>query len=126
MKKALKILAALPALLFIVFGLRWMIAPEGMAKELGMPLLEGMGLSSQLGDVGSFFLGGGIMVMIGIITERRDWLYAATLLVAGAAVFRTVAWLAHGAPFAVTSIAVEVTITVILIATAAQFKPTQK
>jgi hypothetical protein len=60
MNKALKIVTALPALLFIIVGFRWLLAPAGVAAEFGMPLLDGLGGSTQIGDIGAFFLGGGL------------------------------------------------------------------
>lgn len=83
MNKILKVVVALPALLFILLGVRWLADPAGAAKELGMPLLEGLGLSSQMGDVGSFFLSCGVMVLLGIYTQRRDWLFAASRIETG-------------------------------------------
>ena len=123
MKTTMKVITALAALLFISIGVRWAVAPAGVAEEFGMPLLQGMGLSTQIGDLGSFFLCGGLMGLIGIYTERRDWLYAAAMLLTGTAIFRTIAWAAHDAALAVQSISVEVIVTAILLVTAAQFKP---
>lgn len=123
MNKILKIVTALPGLLFVVMGLRWLLAPEGVAAEFGMPLLDGLGRSTQIGDIGAFFLGGGLMVLFGLATEKREWFYAATLLVAGAAIFRTAAWLLHGAPFAVPQVAIEVSMTALLLFAASRLKP---
>jgi hypothetical protein len=41
-----------------------------------MPLLEGAGLSTQIGDLGSFFITVGAMTLIGAITTTRHWFYA--------------------------------------------------
>jgi hypothetical protein len=122
MNKVLKIVTALPALLFIFVGLRWLLAPAGVAAEFGMPLLDGLGGSTQIGDIGAFFLGSGLMVLIGLATEKREWLYAATLLVGGAAVFRTAAWLLHDMPFAVPQVGIEVAMTALLLFTASRMK----
>ena len=54
MNKVLKIVVALLALVFASIGLRWLVAPEGVAVEFGMILMEGLGLSSQIGDLGAF------------------------------------------------------------------------
>ena len=58
MNKILRVVVALPAILFVVMGLRWVVAPAGIAPEFGMPLLQGLGLSTQIGDLGAFFFCG--------------------------------------------------------------------
>ncbi len=123
MNKILKIITALPALLFIVIGLRWLLGPADVAAKFGMPLLDGLGGSTQIGDLGAFFLGCGLMVLFGLVTEKREWLYAATLLVAFAAVFRTAAWLLHDLPFAAPQVTIEVVMAVLLLFTASRLKP---
>ena len=122
MNKFLRALLVLPALLFILVGLQWLGDPAAAAKGLGMTLMDGMGRSSQMGDVGSFFLMSGSMVLIGVITLRKEWFYAPAMLVAGAALFRTVAWVAHDAPFATVSIVIEVVITALLLFAASRTK----
>lgn len=56
MNQVLRVIVALPAILFVVTGLRWLVAPEPVAAEFGMPLLDGVGRSSQIGDMSAFFL----------------------------------------------------------------------
>jgi hypothetical protein len=123
MNKILRGILVLPALLFILLGLQWLADPAAAAKGLGMTLMDGMGRSSQMGDVGSFFLMSGTMALIGVITLRREWFYAPAMLIAGAALFRIVAWLAHDAPFATASIIIEVVITSLLLFGASRIKP---
>ncbi len=108
MNKILKVIVAVPAILFLIVGLRWLVAPAGVAGELGMPLLEGLGRSTQIGDLAAFFIGGGIMMLLGVLTQNKTWLLAPALLLALAAVFRLLAWALHDASFAATQIAVEV------------------
>lgn len=100
MKKLLSILVTLPAIVFIVMGLRWLVDPAGAAAELGMPLLEGVGLSTQVGDLSVFFLALGMMMLLAVITARRHWFYVTALMLLGAAMFRVLAWLVHDAAFA--------------------------
>jgi hypothetical protein len=123
MNKILRGILVLPALLFILLGLQWLADPAAAAKGLGMTLMDGMGRSSQMGDVGSFFLMSGTMALIGVITLRKEWFYAPAMLIAGAALFRIVAWLAHDAPFATASIIIEVVITSLLLFGASRIKP---
>lgn len=99
MNMTLKAVIAIPALLFIGLGLGWLLAPASVATQFGMPLLDGLGGSTQIGDLGAFFLGGGLIVLFGLVTEKPEWFYAAILLIWGAAIFRTAAWLLHDMPF---------------------------
>lgn len=80
MNKILRVVIALPALLFLVMGLRWVITPAQVAPEFGMPLLEGLGLSTQVGDLGAFFVCLGLFIFIGLFTHNRAWFYAPALL----------------------------------------------
>ena len=80
-----------------------------------MPLLEGIGRSTQIGDFTALFLGGSAMVFIGAWTVRTEWLQAAALLVGGAAVMRTVAFAVHDAPFPTAFIVTEAVMAAILI-----------
>lgn len=108
MKRSLRVVVALPALLFVVMGLRWLVNPAGIAPELGLDLQTGLGLSSQVGDLSAFFLVAGLSVLIGLVTQRRTWFYPAVLLLLFAAVGRMVAWVLHGADFALQMIVVEI------------------
>ena len=64
-QRVLTIVLVLPALLFIVMGLRWLVDPEGVAPGLGVTLETGLGQSSQIGDLSSFFLVAGLSLLIG-------------------------------------------------------------
>jgi hypothetical protein len=104
---ALRLLAALPGLLFGLIAFQWLFAPGGAARALDLPLLSGAGRSTQIGDMGAYFLGIGACFLLGAIRLERQWFQAAALLVGGAAFFRVAAWALHGAPFATDKIAVE-------------------
>ena len=108
MNKILKIVVALLALVFASIGLRWLVAPEGVTTEFGMALMTGLGLSSQIGDLGAFFLSLAIFILLALTTGRRIWYYPAIILLGLTAIMRTMAWLFHGASFAVDMIAVEI------------------
>ncbi|MEE8079308.1 MAG: hypothetical protein V3T18_09955 [Pseudomonadales bacterium] len=118
MNKALRILTALPAVLFLATSVRWLVDPEGAAATIGMPLLDGLARSSQIGDLGAFFLAAGSMLLLGVITLQREWFYGAALLFGGAAVFRVLAWAAQDAALATPMIVVEVVVTLLPLATA--------
>lgn len=115
MKGLFRILVALPAILFVVMGLRWAVDPAGAATGLGMSLMEGVGRSSQIGDLGAFFLGMGFMMLIGLISAKRSWYQAPALLLALTAAFRLQAWLVHDAALALDMIIVEVVVATVLI-----------
>ena len=123
MNKAIKIVTCLPAILFGLMGIRWLVDPAGAAGGLGMPLLEGLGRSTQIGDLGAFFVTLSVLILLGVITGKREWFYAPALLLGLTALFRVVAWLAHGAAFATAAIVVEVVSTAILLVAATRTSP---
>ena len=105
----------IPAILFVATGIRWLVAPAEVAPSFGLTLSEGIGLSSQVGDLASFFITLGSCMLIALITELRSWYYPPMMLLAIAAIGRTIAWLLHDATLAVSQIMVEVTVALILL-----------
>lgn len=114
MNKLLKIVVALLAVVFASIGLRWLVAPEGVAAEFGMTLMEGLGLSSQIGDLGAFFLSLAMFILLALTSGRRSWYYPAIILLGLTAIMRTMAWMFHGASLALDMIAVEIIACVVL------------
>jgi len=108
MKKIAKLLAVLPGVIFLVAGLRWLTEPAMAAQMFGMTLLDGIGRSSQIGDMAAYLIGGSIMIFAGLITEKRTWLYAAAMVVALTAMFRVMARLLHDAALATKMIVPEI------------------
>lgn len=115
LNRLLKLLVALPAIGFVVTGLRWLVAPAGIAPDFGLTLAEGAGLSSQVGDMTGFFLTLGSCMLIALITERRSWFYPPMILLVITALARIVAWLFHDATLVVSSIVVELVVAFILL-----------
>ena len=115
MKNVLRIVAGLVGILFFLNGLQWIISPANVAASLGMHLLEGVGLSTQIGDLGSFFITVGAMTLIGAITTTRHWFYAPSMLLLVAALYRTLSTILYGAPFVMSAIIVEVVVGLFLI-----------
>ena len=115
MKNVLRIVAGLVGILFFLNGIQWIISPANVAASLGMPLLEGVGLSTQIGDLGSFFITVGAMTLIGAITTTRHWFYAPSMLLLVAALYRTLSTILYGAPFVMSAILVEVVVGLFLI-----------
>ena len=103
----LRIVAGLIGGLFLLQALAWMIDPAGAAEALGMPLLDGLARSTQVGDFTSFFLALGAMGLIGALRMSGTWLRAGAMLLGGAAVMRTLAWAIHEAAFATEFIIIE-------------------
>ena len=122
MHKALKVVIALPAALFLFMGLRWLIAPDAAAVAQLMPLLDGMALSSQIADIGALFLGMATMIFLGLITENRTWLQATAMLLVMVAVYRIAAWLFHDASLAPKMIVVEIVVASLLTFAASKLK----
>ena len=115
MNKVLKILVLLPAILFLVTGLRWLVAPAGIAPMFGLTLDEGVGLSSQVGDMSAFFLTLASCMLIALISGRRSWYYPAIMLLSITALGRVLAWLVHDATLALDLIGPEVIVSIILL-----------
>lgn len=115
MNKILSVVVALLGVLFLVIGLRWLVDPAAAAGALGMPLLDGIGRSTQIGDMTAFFLTLGISILLALITSQRTWYYPACMLLGIAAAGRILAWSVHDAAFAIDMIAAEIIITCILL-----------
>ena len=119
------LIVMLPGLLFIVLGLRWLVDPTGAASMLGLSLETGLGLSSQVADLAAFFLVAGLSILIAVVTRVCSWFYPPVMLLLIAATGRLVAWIAHGATFALQEIVFEVVVAVLLLI-AARYLPARK
>ena len=114
MNKILRVAVALPGILFVSTGLRWLIDPSTAAAPLGMSLLNGLGLSTQIGDLAAFFLTLGACILMGLITSNRVWYYPSIMLLGIAAMGRVIAWLLHDAALATSLILLELAIAALL------------
>lgn len=110
-----KLLVLLAAILFLVMGVRWLVAPAGVAPDFGLTLSDGIGLSSQIGNMAGFFLLLGSCMLIALISGHRSWYYPPMMLLAITALGRTVAWLLHDATLAVSQIMTEVVVAIFLL-----------
>ena len=115
MNVALRAIVLLCGVLFIITGLRWLLAPAGVAPEFGLVLSTGVGLSSQIGDMSALFLTLGVCILMGLITQRAIWYYPPIILLSLTAVGRLLAWLLHDAALAMNLIAPEVIVALILL-----------
>ena len=112
---AIKLLVLLCGILFLVTGLRWLLAPAGIAPDFGLALGSGIGLSSQVGDMSAFFLTLGVCILMGLTTQRSVWYYPPIILLSLTAVGRVLAWLIHDAALATQLIAPEVIVSLVLL-----------
>ena len=114
----IRILVALPTVLFFFQGVNWLFQPEEAAAGLGMSLLAGIGASTQIGDLGSFFLVNSILMTIGQFRGRTYLLYIPAGFVGVAGIFRVLAAAMGNADFAAQLIGSEAILTVILVVAA--------
>ena len=112
---AMKVVSAIPGIPMLLMGLGLLVQPELVVNNLGMPLLTGAALSTQLGDMTSFFLCTGIFIFMGAFHAAPRWLYAGAGLLITVAFARTLAWLVHGAELSIEPITVEVISTIWLV-----------
>jgi uncharacterized membrane protein len=115
-KTVLKIIVILPAVLFVVMGLRWLVDPGGIAPEFGFVLGDGLGRSSQIGDFAAFFLTLGVCILMAVVSGRRIWYYPAAMLLLLAATGRLLAWSVHDAAFAGGMIIFEILVGLLFLA----------
>ena len=115
MNTAIKLLVLLFGILFLVTGLRWLLAPAGIAPDFGLALGSGIGLSSQVGDMSAFFLTLGVCILMGLTTQRSVWYYPPIILLLLTALGRVLAWLIHDAALATQLIAPEVIVSLVLL-----------
>lgn len=91
-----RILSGIVGLFMLWTCLGWLMDPEAAAISLAMPLLEGMGGNTQIGDFTSFFFTAGLFACIGAYKAEYTWLYASISLLGSAAIFRSLAVVLHG------------------------------
>ena len=91
-----RILSGIVGLFMLWTCLGWLMVPATAAAGLAMPLLEGMGGNTQIGDFTSFFFTAGVFACIGAYRSEHAWLYASISLLGSAAVFRSLAVVTHG------------------------------
>ena len=110
-----RIVSGIVGLFMLWTCLGWLMDPEAAAIGLAMPLLEGMGGNTQIGDFTSFFFTAGLFACIGAYRAEYAWLYASISLLGSAAIFRSLAVVAHGSDPLTMAIIFEIIMTAILI-----------
>ena len=118
MNKFLIILNTINGFVFIVLGLIWIISPYDAGANFGILVIpEGLGRSSLIGDVGSYFFCIGLMMILAAYTLKNIWFYAPAMLLSVTAIFRVISWAVHDATFATQFIVIEIVIVAILLIT---------
>lgn len=118
MKRALRIISILIGVGAFATAMRFAFTPAAAAERLGMPVLEGVGASTQLGDIGGLFLAAAVLVGLAQRPGQAGLLIAPAILVGCAAVMRTLVFLTGHAPFATGFIVPEAVIAALLFAAA--------
>jgi len=110
-----RILSGLIGVLMLLNCLWWILDPSTAAEGLAMPLLEGSGSNSQIGDFTAFFFTAGLFACIGAYRAEHIWLYPTISLIGSAAFFRSYAVIVHGSDPLVSTIIIEIIMSAILI-----------
>ena len=84
----IKIIAAVPGIPMLVNALMFILQPETVTADLGMPLLEGVGLSTQLADLGAFFTFSALLIFYGVLKSNGEYLRIVALLLGLAALLK--------------------------------------
>ena len=117
MRSLLRTATTLLGIFFVLQGCLWIVTPARAAEGLGMPLLDGLARSTQIGDLASFFLAAGTTMIVGARPGGTRLLLVPAGMLAVAAAVRTLAWALHGADFAASFDAIEVAAALLLLAT---------
>ena len=118
MNRLLVVLNTINGIIFIVLGLLWVISPYEAGANFGILVIpEGLGRSSLIGDVGSYYFCIGVMMILAVYTLRSIWFYAPAMLLGVTALFRVISWLAHDATFATQFIIIEILLVILLLIT---------
>jgi hypothetical protein len=118
MNRLLVVLNTINGVIFIILGLLWVISPYDAGANFGiLDIPEGLGRSSLIGDVGSYFFCIGVMMILAVYTLRSIWFYAPAMLLGVTALLRVISWLAHDATFATQFIIIEILLIVLLLVT---------
>jgi hypothetical protein len=107
-----KILAVIPGIPMLMNAILFVVDPEKVTADLGMPLLEGLGRSTQLADLGALFTLGAILIFYGVFKSEGHYLRIGAFLLGLVAVLRVVAWAFNGAELATVLIISEVVLVI--------------
>ena len=118
MNKSLIILTTINGFIFLILGLVWAISPYNAGANFGILVIpEGLGRSSLIGDIGSYFFCIGTMMILAAYTLKNIWFYAPAMLLGVTALFRILSWGIHDATFATQFIVIEILLVILLLIT---------
>jgi len=102
----------------LLIGGRWWLAFDGIAADWAVQPMSALGVNNLIADMGGLFLGGSIMILLGLRSGQSVWLLAAALLNAIAASGRLLGFAAFEVvPEALISVSLEILASVLLIYT---------
>lgn len=97
MKNVARVLAAIIALLFLLFGVRYMFAPAGVLTTAGLESVGAAGLSTARALIGGSFLAFGILlVMHTVVNQETGALRFAILFLLLSIIGRIISLVADG------------------------------
>ena len=114
--KFIKFLVLVPGLIMLSNAIMFVLRPADVAGDLGMPLLEGIGLSTQLADLGAFFTFSELVIFSGVIYSKGEYLRITALRLGLAAILRVIEWGGHGGAVATELIDAEIGVVIWLLA----------
>lgn len=114
-KVIIKGLLLIPAVFLMLSAFNFLVQPQQAVESLGMILLDGVGRSSQIGDMGAFFVCTAGFIFYGVVKSVPGPIYASAALLVTAAIYRVVAWLYHDAEFASSFIIFEIVLFIWLV-----------
>lgn len=123
MELALKVIVGLFALLFLFMGVGFMFDPGSNAAGLGLTPLGEHGLNTLRGDLGGLFIGSTLLLALGVLQRKGEWLLAVAVLMVVIAMGRLVGFVLDGNPTQATLVAFgfEIVIAIVLVLTSRKF-----
>lgn len=123
MDTAAKIAVGLLGIVMIIAWGRILVAPEQVAEAMHLLPNGAAGLNTFRADVGGLMLGSGLLSLLGLKTKNPQWLLAASLMMACAALGRFTGIILDGStPSSVGSMVLELVLVAILLGSAQRFK----
>lgn len=123
MDTAAKIAVGFIGVIMLVVWGRILVAPQEVADTMFLLPNGAAGLNTFRADVGGLMLGTGLLALLSLKTKNHQWLLAASLMMACAALGRLTGIILDGSTASsITSVGVEVVLVAILFGSAQRFK----
>lgn len=71
MKTAARVLASVIALLYLLFGIRYMFLPDGVMATAGIEAVNNLGMATVRGLIGGGFLAFGILLVMHTVVNQQ-------------------------------------------------------